>query len=164
MVVSSFIPYGVTRKAPRIIETQSCPPNSMVAFILAIGISCFQVNGILSPTVFTIAWAVVFVLILWTVITGWETKSEHSWREYTPWSLFSYFQKNRNDNSDNIELDHKKRHKGIVWLRRCGFVQLPRVISRRKKRGEETQGGLQLTQVPSRRSATAPGLPMHHHD
>ena len=57
----------------------------MVTFLTSIAISCFfSVDGIpntLERIIYAVAWLCAIPLILWTVLTGWETNNHMHWTQ-----------------------------------------------------------------------------------
>lgn len=47
----------------------------MVTFLAAVAFICFKVTDKVEPAVYSVAWAFVSTLIIWTIVTGWEAKS-----------------------------------------------------------------------------------------
>jgi len=47
----------------------------MMTFLLAVAFICFMVDDVFQPCIYSVAWAFVVTLILWTIRTGWETKN-----------------------------------------------------------------------------------------
>ena len=56
------------------------PFARMASFLTAIGIMCFSGRGTSQLSVNIVTWAAVLILISWTVLTGWETRSGINWR------------------------------------------------------------------------------------
>ena len=106
----------------------------MICFVASVCASCFETPGIAQPAIFAVAFVSILSLILWTIITGWETQTQKTWRNLLPECLRVYFEGPKdgeeypeNDNLSHREPDNRRRMRfGVNRIMKFPRMHIPR--------------------------------------